>query len=92
MLVIGVSLKGFVAGKYFKSELVDDPSDPLKKLLTVELLDAEFGFLCDYLDVGRPQVEDSRPVGVPAVFMPLDRCGYLIHRRGTSAPHQKFIT
>jgi hypothetical protein len=59
--------------------------DPLKKNLKIDLLESEFGFWSDFLDVGMPQVEDSRPVGVPQVFMPLDRCGYLIHRRGKSA-------
>ena len=35
-----------------------------------------------------PNVSDTRPVGIPQVFMPLDTCGYLLHRRGMEIPNK----
>lgn len=53
-------------------------------LSQVSLLGPKKGFVSEYMDVKAPDKGDAniRPVGVPQVFMPLDTCGYVLHRRG----------
>jgi hypothetical protein len=49
----------------------------------VELLDPKNKFGAEYNSIGTPDPgENVRPVGIPAVFLPLNTCGNTIHRRG----------
>lgn len=68
---------------YFKADLRDDRKNMGVKLLEVDLLPLKSGFIQEYKQIGLPKPgQDIRPVGVPAVFMPPDTCGILLHRRG----------
>ena len=68
---------------YFKADLRDDRKHLGAKLLQVDLLPLKSGFIQEYKQVGLPKPgQDIRPVGCPAVFMPPDTCGILLHRRG----------
>ena len=68
---------------YFKADLQEDRKNMGAKLLQVDLLPQKSGFVQEYKQIGLPKPgQDIRPVGVPAVFMPPDTCGILLHRRG----------
>lgn len=68
---------------YFKADLRDDRKNLGAKILEVELLPLKSGFIQEYEQIGVPKPgQDIRPVGIPAVFMPPDTCGILLHRRG----------
>jgi hypothetical protein len=69
---------------YFKAKLRDDRKNQGCKLLLVDLLPLKGGFIQEFRQVGMPKPgQDIRPVGCPAIFMPPDTCGVLLHRRGT---------
>ena len=64
--------------KFFKAEHVEMNG---KVKLVVALLPPDKGFLVDYENVGLPYPgEDTKPVGVPAPFIPLDQQGKFLHR------------
>ncbi len=69
--------------QYFRADIIDDRKNAGAKLLRVDLLPKKSGFIQEYKQIGIPKPgTDIRPVGVPAVFMPPDTCGVLLHRRG----------
>jgi hypothetical protein len=69
--------------KFFRCEIIEDILDPKVKTMHVVLLPPDKGFVTDYQQVAVPPPGDSiRPVGIPAVFFPLDTCGRVVHRRG----------
>lgn len=70
--------------RFFKAKLAEDPEDDKKKVLVITLLPPGRDFVSEYEQI-RPNDapgEDVRPVGVPAVFMPLDTCGVQLFRQG----------
>ena len=44
-------------------------------------METDKGFLSDFGAATKAVVEVDAPVGIPKVFMPMDTCGYLLHRR-----------
>ena len=69
--------------RFFQASIQQDVDDPDKKTLFVELLDPTNKFGAEYNSIGTPDPgENVRPVGIPAVFLPLNTCGNTIHRRG----------
>eukprot|EP01034_Spumella_vulgaris_P022575 gene22575-28708_t len=69
--------------KFFRCEIIEDILDPKIKTMHVVLLPPDKGFVTDYQQVSVPPPgADIRPVGIPAVFFPLDSCGRVVHRRG----------
>lgn len=69
--------------RYFQAALMEDPEDMHKKILHITFAGPKKDFVNEYKNIGVPQPgEDYRPVGVPEVFLPLDTCGRVIHRRG----------
>jgi hypothetical protein len=69
--------------RFFQAALMEDPEDMHKKILHITFAGPKKDFVNEYKNIGVPQPgEDYRPVGVPEVFLPLDTCGRVIHRRG----------
>jgi hypothetical protein len=69
--------------RFFRSEIIEDILDPTHRVLHVVLLPPDKGYVTEYAMVRVPPPgEDLRPVGLPAVFFPLDTCGTALHRRG----------
>lgn len=75
--------------RYFHADLIEDPKDMFKKVLKVQLIKPRKDFVQDYRQVGvQPPGEDIRPVGYPQVFLPLNTCGRMLHRRGMTLTNQ----
>jgi len=73
--------------RFCRADLSDDPDDPNKRILRVELVPINKDFIDDYKHVAVPKPgENLRPVGAPLVFLPLDTCGELLVRRGVQVP------
>ena len=69
--------------RFFQASIQQDTADPEKRNLVVELLDPKNKFGAEYDSIGTADPgEGVRPVGIPAVFLPLNTCGNCIHRRG----------
>jgi hypothetical protein len=69
--------------RFFRCEIIEDILDPKVKTMHVVLLAPDKCFVTDYQQVSVPPPGDAiRPVGIPAVFFPLDTCGRVVHRRG----------
>ena len=69
--------------RFFQAALMEDPEDMHRKILKVDFAAPKKDFVNEYKNIGVSQPgEDIRPVGVPEVFLPLDTCGRVIHRRG----------
>jgi hypothetical protein len=72
--------------RFFQAEHKADDKGQ-QQVLTVQLLASDKGYLGDYRNVGLPPPgEDTRPVGIPAVFAPLDIKGKLLHQCAVSLP------
>lgn len=70
--------------KFFSAEIEEDPNDSTKKVLNVELMPKNKGYIVDYKEIGLPKPgEDQRATGVPSVFMPPDTAGALLYRLNT---------
>jgi hypothetical protein len=68
--------------RFFNASIQRDVDDPDKRTLLVELLDPKSKFGKEYDSIGVPEPGDQfRPVGIPAVFLPLNTCGNTVHRR-----------
>lgn len=69
--------------RFFHCDVIPDLSsdDIDRKILHVVLRPPGKDFLTEYMaSKPTPPGDDIRPVGIPAVFLPLDTCGQMLHR------------
>lgn len=72
--------------EFIDAQILEDLVDPTIKQLLIALRPPTKHFVNDYKGSGST-AEELRPVGIPALFMPLDTLGVGVHRVGLKLQH-----